>query len=135
MGWFRTKQVAVAWLALFALACQLVLSYGHIHTSPFNSGKFGFGDVGAGSVTLALVADGVQSSADPSAPPQKSPRSLLDFCAICASISLAGTLLVPESPVIAALTPSIQILPWSLAAVEPASFDHLLFDARGPPKA
>jgi hypothetical protein len=130
MGWFRTKQVAIAWVALFALACQLVLSYGHVHSGTFSSGKFS-----AGLVTLALAAEGAQSSADPLVPPQKSPTGFPDFCAICASIGLAGTLLVPESPVIAAPTPSIQILPWSLAAVEPASFDHLLFNARGPPKA
>jgi hypothetical protein len=42
---------------------------------------------------------------------------------------------VPVAPGIAAPTSSIQGLPWSLAAIEPASFDHLLFDARGPPKA
>jgi hypothetical protein len=137
MGWFRTKQVTVAWVALFALACQLVLSYGHVHTSPFNSGKLGFGDVGPGSVTLALIADGdqSQSSADPTTPRQKSPTGLPDFCAICASIGLSGTLIVPDAPVVSAPTSSIQALPWSLAAVEPASVDHLFFSARGPPTA
>jgi hypothetical protein len=135
MCWLRTKRVAVAWVALFALACQLVLSYGHIHTSPFNAGKFGFGDVGAGSGALSLVADGNQSSADPSAPPQKKSTGLPDFCAICASIGLAGTLIVPDAPVFSAPTSSIQALPWSLAAVEPASCDHILFSARGPPTA
>jgi hypothetical protein len=135
MGWFRTKKVAVAWVALLALACQLVLTYGHVHFGATGSGNYSFGDLGAGVVATALVSDRGQVSGDPSEPQQKSPNGLPDFCAICASIGLAAALLVPESPVIAAPTPSIQILPWSLAAVEPASLDHLLFDARGPPKA
>jgi hypothetical protein len=115
-------------LALFALACQFLLSFGHVHL---------LGSFNGGPPTWAAAADGGDSSPaiSPSSP-RKSPAGLPgDFCAICASINLAGTLVVPESPVIAAPTPSIQILPWSLAALEPTSFDHLLFDARGPPKA
>ena len=135
MGWFRTKKVAVAWVALLALACQLVLSYGHIHFGAIGFGKFSFIEFGAGSVMPVLAADVAQSSADPSETPQKALTGLPDFCAVCASIGLAGTLIVPDAPVIAVPTSSIDALPWSLAATEPASVDHLLFNARGPPRA
>ena len=130
MGWFRTKQVAIAGVAFLALACQLALSYGHIHSGTLSSGKFS-----SGLATLVLATDGAQSFTDPSAPPQKSPTGFPDFCAICASIGLASTLVVPDAPGRAAPTSSNQALSWSLAAVEPASFDHVLFNARGPPKA
>jgi hypothetical protein len=128
MGWFRTRQVAIACVALFALACQLVLTYGHVHSGTISSAK-------SGLFTLALAADGAETTADPSAPLQKSPPGLPDFCAICASIGLAGTLVVADAAGIAAPTSSVKALPWSLAAVEPASVDRLLFNARGPPKA
>jgi hypothetical protein len=135
MGWFRTKRVAVAWVALLALACQFVLSYGHVHSSLFDTGKFSSAHASYSSVALALAADDGGSAIDPSAPPQKSPTGILDFCAICASIGLAGTLLMPDAPSVAAPTSSIHALPWSLVAVEPVSVHHLFFDARGPPEA
>lgn len=135
MGWFRTRKLAVAWVALLALACQLVLTYGHVHFGATGSGNYSFGELGAGLVATALVSDRGHVSGDPSEPQQKSPNGLPDFCAICASIGLAGTLVVPEAPVIGAPTSSIHTLPWPLAAVEPVSFDHLPFNARGPPRA
>jgi hypothetical protein len=124
MGWLRSNRGAVAWLAFFALACQLVLSFGHVHAS-----KLGGGSLASAAVeTRDAPADGSPSS------PQKNPFGLAgDFCAICASINLAGALILP----IPVLAPRLftEILPWSLAASEPTSFDHLSFSARGPPKA
>ena len=80
MGWFRTRKVAVAWVALLALACQLVLSYGHVHSSLIGTGNYSFGDASCGSVAMALAADdGGQSATDPSAPPQKSPNRYSGF--------------------------------------------------------
>ena len=127
MGWFRSKRGGVAWLAFFALTCQLLLSFSHIH----------LGKINGGSATWAAAADGGDiPAAVPPSSPQKNPSELpADFCAICASIGLASALVVPDSPIIIAPSSCIQVLPWSLAAGEPASFDHLLFDARGPPQA
>ena len=126
MGWFRSNRCRVAWLAFFALACQFVLAFGHVHL-----GKVG------GSDAWAVAADSGNRSADvPSSPSHKKPTGLVDdFCAICASISLASTLVIPASPAIVPPISAVQDLPWSLAAIEPASFDHFLFDARGPPHA
>jgi hypothetical protein len=124
MGWFRSNRGGVAWLALFALACQLVLSFGHVHASTFDGGSLASAAVETGNAR----ADGPPSS------PEKSPIGLAgDYCAICASISLASTLILPILSSILAARLFTEILPWSLAAGEPTLFDHRPFSARGPP--
>jgi len=125
MGWFRSNRGRVAWLAFFALACQLVLSFGHVHL-----GK-------VGSVAWPVAADAGNGFAQvASAPSHGAPSGLADdFCAICANISLASTLVIPAAPAVVPPNSFVQKLPWSVAAIEPASFDHFLFDARGPPHA
>jgi hypothetical protein len=125
MGWFRSNRGVVAWVALFALACQLVLSFGHVHASPFG-----------GSLASAAVETGDAPADGPPSSPEKNPIGLAgDFCAICASINLAGTLILPILAIILAPRLFTEILPWSVAASEPASFDHRPFSARGPPNA
>jgi hypothetical protein len=126
MGWFRSNRSVVAWLAFFALACQLVLSFGHVHVGQF----------GDGLTAWSSTKTGDGSANGPPSSPQNRPIGLAgDFCAICANISLANTLILPILAII--LTPRLftEILPWSTAASEPASFGHFAFSARGPPQA
>jgi hypothetical protein len=126
MRWFRSNRGVVAWLAFFALACQLLLSFGHVHVGKFSGG----------SAAWAAAEAGDASADDSPSSPQKNPTGLAgDFCAICANISLAGTLVLPILAVILAPSLFIEILRWSLAVSEPASFDHVPFSARGPPQA
>ena len=126
MRWFRSNRGAVTWLAFFALACQLLLSFGHVHV-----GKFG-----GGSAAWAAVESGDASADVPPLPPQKNSSGLGgDFCAICANISLANTLVLPILALILAPSLFTEVLRWSVAATEPASFDHVPFSARGPPHA
>jgi hypothetical protein len=122
MAWFRTNRGIAAWLAFFALACQLSFSFGHIHISKFGAG---------------LAAQATQAEADAPPPaPKKDPAGLAgDFCAVCANISLAGALILPILAFILAPERRAGALRWSLAAGEPAAFDHLPFSARGPPHA
>lgn len=123
MGWFRTNRGRAAWLALFALACQLVLSFGHVH-------------LGQSSVGIAAQAGvhTVDRTADAPSPPDKKPGGLaVDFCAICANISLASTLILPVLALILAPDLATRVVQWSLTAQEPAPFAHLPFGARGPP--
>jgi hypothetical protein len=123
MGWFRSSRSGVAWLAFFALACQLVLSFGHVH----------LGNFGGGSAAWAAVVDG---AAVPPSPPQKGPTGLPhDFCAICANVGLASTLVVPDSPFVLVPSSFVQVSQWPVAATERVTFDHFLFNARGPPVA
>jgi hypothetical protein len=124
MGWFRTNRGTVAWLAFFALACQLFLSFGHVHVGKFSGG----------SAAWAAAESGDSSADVPPSSPQKNPTGLAgDFCAICANISLAGTLVLPILAIILAPSLFTETLPWSLTVSEPASFEHVPFNARGPP--
>jgi hypothetical protein len=126
MHWFRSNRGAVAWLAFFALACQLVLSFGHVHAGQF----------GGGSTAWAATETGDASADLPPSPSQKNPTGLAgDLCAICANINLAGAIILPILAIILAPRLFTAILPWSLAASEPAPFDHRPFTARGPPQA
>jgi hypothetical protein len=126
MGWFRSSRRAVAWLALFALACQLLLSFGHVHV----------GQLSGGSAAWAAAGSGNAPAAGPPSSPRKNPIGLAgDFCAICANVSLAYTLVLPIVAIVLAPRLFTEILPWALAAGEPASPDHRPFSARGPPHA
>jgi hypothetical protein len=133
MRWFRSHRLKVASLALFALTCQFVLSFGHVHLDRF-AGKAGDWAV-AGKAVAA--APGKVTLADlPISPRQKNPSGLGDdFCAICANISLAGALVAPTAPT---LLPAIAIfkeLHWSFAATRARPIDRIYFNARGPPVA
>ena len=125
MRWLRANTSAIAWLALYALVCQLVMSFGHVHVGKANTGT-----------AWATLFDGGKTTDH--APPANapSPAGISDeFCAICANISLAGILLIPV--VLALLAPVLLTaeLPWPDSEVTPASIPHLLFAARGPPHA
>ena len=127
MRWFRSNGGGVAWLAIFALACQFVLTFGHIHSS----------NVGAISAALSISADASDGSADaPPSPAQKVPTGLAqDFCAVCNHIGLANALVLPASPATIPPISFIRKLQWPLVAIGFASRDHLHFNARGPPHA
>jgi hypothetical protein len=76
----------VVWLAFSALASHLSLSFGHVHLGQFSGGPAAWAAVERGN-PLADVAP---------SPPQKNPTGFGgDFCAICANISLANTLVLP----------------------------------------
>jgi hypothetical protein len=136
MRWFRSHSFALTSLALFALACQFVLSFGHVHldrTAGFSTGRSIAAAVGsviaapAGKVTLADI---------PTSPREKNPDGLGDdFCAICANISLAAAIVLPIVLLLLVGTASSERLIWYFAATRAASTVHVHFDARGPPAA
>jgi hypothetical protein len=128
MRFFRSHRLRVVSLALFALTCQYVLAFGHIHLDRL-----------AGNLShwaIAQAATPVTSGLVPASPRQNNPSGLgEDFCAICASANLARALLIPTT---AAVPPRISLaneLHWPFAATAAASFDHFHFNARGPPRA
>ena len=123
MRFFRSHRLEIASLALFALVCQFVLAFAHVHP---------------GTVNRAVVAVGLEvaSSDVPTSPRQKDPSRLGDdFCAICASIGLAGALIVPAAPVVPPEIASFKELRWSLAATQALPIGRFHFSARGPPRA
>jgi len=127
MAWFRTNRGIAAWLAFFALACQLSLSFGHVHLSKFDAGISGAATQGA-----------VETTGRGDAPPPARPKDPVegDFCAVCAHISLAGALILPVL-VAFILAPGLlaHVFRWSLATPRLVSYRHQPFSARGPPHA
>jgi hypothetical protein len=127
MGWFRTNRGGVTWLALFALACQFFLSFGHVHV-----GKF----AGGGPVVWA-IADNSNSSlaVAPSSPQQRPTKPAARFCATCVNIHIASALLLVDAPGVTPPKLFSHVSPWPLPADECVSFRHFPFNARGPPHA
>jgi hypothetical protein len=121
LGWFRSNNGAGLWLAFFALACQLVLTFGHVHFAA------------AGTISAALAG-----AANPAVdgPAQPAPSGLAqDFCAVCNNIGLANTLVPPAPPEFVTPVSNAADLRRLPAAVELSSQHHFHFSARGPPRA
>ncbi len=127
MRWFRANGGRAAWLALFALACQFVLTFGHVH----------LGSVSVTSAASAISAEAANGAAgEPPSPGQKAPSGLArDFCAVCNHIGLASALVLPAPPAAVPPIAFVQEFPWPPAAFGVASLGHFHFNARGPPHA
>jgi hypothetical protein len=121
MTWFRENIRQGSRLALFALAVQLLLSFGHFHPLDLPG--------------LRADATVVASSGDASSPQQPSHHGSdpADYCAICAVMALAGTVVVSTPPVLDVP----QAFAFLYAATD-AKFVHLdsarvAFQPRAPP--
>jgi hypothetical protein len=112
-----TRRRLSGWLALLALALQLAVSFGHMHRDEFVHGRPG--------VTVVTQGNG--------APLGDDDDHLT--CDICATVHLAGTLLLPAPPAIA--------MPAEITIARLTAGEHrttqrtaaLAFNARGPPSA
>jgi hypothetical protein len=87
MRWFRSNRRFGGRLALFALAVQIVLSFGHIHREDI------LGPARPGAAAAQTAA--VDSQSPPGDHSSKHPD---DYCAICATISLLSTSSVAAAP-------------------------------------
>jgi hypothetical protein len=121
MRWIRSHRRLGSRLALFALAVQLVLSFGHIHLDKIISpAATGVAQLQTASRDQAPVAPGHHGGA-------------ADFCAICATIALVASSVLPEA---AQLAPPISVASTRLAeffAARPVFDLHTSFQARAPP--
>jgi hypothetical protein len=126
MRWFRSRSRLGAYLALFALAFQLAVSFGHVHLERI-------APLSAGASALADA----QASADRDAPSKPAGREDLadDCCPICTLIHLAGALVPAEMPSLP--LPSVfGRLRLEVAAEFDLTASHAaLFRARAPPIA
>jgi hypothetical protein len=134
MRWFRSHSFALTSLALFALACQFVLSFGHVHldrTAGFSAGRL---IAAAVDSVITAPAGKVTHAVQPTSPRERNPESLGDdFCAICANISLAAAVILPIVLLLLVGTASSETLIWSFTATRAASTVYVHFKARGPP--
>ena len=125
MRWFRANRIFGGRLALFALAVQLALSFGHIHREDI----FGYGTAGA-----APVASSAAGHAQPS-PANRSPGHPDDYCAICATIFLLSSSFVaaaPQLPLPVASEPVEHVASAVIVFIAPR---RAPFQSRGPPIA
>jgi hypothetical protein len=122
MSWVRTNRRFCGALALFALALQLVLSFGHVHLRDF-AGIPG-GAVAQTQVTVPHGPDGDTSD-----------QASDGYCFVCATVALGGTLVLPALPALSAPSNSTDITHWYRVADRRDRFDHAPFSARAPPLA
>jgi hypothetical protein len=125
MRWVRANLRLAAWCALFAIAVQLVLSFGHFHNG-----------LGSGSISTALIFSSVVSDPaggqggppNPGAPPG-------DYCGICAVINLAGSVVAPDAPTLLQPAAFISTIVWRIVETSATPSPHLDARARAPPSA
>jgi hypothetical protein len=129
MGWFRSRSRWGSYLALFAVALQLALSFGHVHLK--HDGPVS----GHASVLLGVHASSASATAiDPAG--KETPALADDCCPICTLIHLAGTLVPAAAPALSRLA-VFELFPLAVAVefdlTEP--HDHSPLGARAPPLA
>ena len=134
MSWFRSNIKFGSRVALFALAIQFVLSFGHFHAIATNAAaeiQSGLSDVADAASAAALGASSDAQKPEPSN--HDSDQQRADACAICAVISLAHTVLFA--------TPPLLLLPQAIGLhyveTEPELIRlnsvHPAFQSRAPP--
>jgi hypothetical protein len=108
------------WLALLALALQLAVSFGHMHREDFVHGRPGTTVLTQGAGGAGTPIDGDDDHLT---------------CDICATVHLAGTLLLPAPPAIA--LPAEITIARLTAGQHPATqrTTAIAFNARGPPSS
>jgi hypothetical protein len=130
MRWLRSHIRLGSWCALFALAIQVAVLFGHAHRADFGWPS-GFAPASAGLLTEQPAAS------PPTVPPAptKPAGPAFDYCAICAVMNLAASAVpasAPGLPVPIVLGASRF---WTTPDISPAELPHLLFQARAPPLA
>src|SRR5512147_1253521 len=115
MNWFRKHVKTGSRLALFALAIQFALSFGHFHGAAAQTVRLGLtdGDL-AIAATLAAHSEAAQQ---PSNHDTDQPTS---DCAICAVLSLANNFLFATPPLLE-LPQAVELLHLTTGA----EFTHL----------
>lgn len=123
MNWLRSKARGLSSLALVALAMQLGLSFGHVHSDRAFASK------------VAISGQASTSSSAPSPDSGRDPDGRADLCAICATIALANTLIDSVPPVLP--LPMETVAPKLLAAsIANGPSTHLFgFQSRAPPQS
>ena len=127
MGWFRWRSRLGAYLALFALAFQLAVSFGHTHLD----------HIAPTSALANTLASEQPPSNDANAPSSPAGHDDLadHLCPICTLIHLAGTIMPAETPSL-----PLPIIFGGLRLEAAVAFDLMasqraLFQARAPPIA
>jgi hypothetical protein len=122
MRWFRSNRKAGSRLALFALALQLVLSFGHIHRADI------YGPASAAASALA-------TEKSPSLPSDQPSKHGDDYCAICAAVSLLGNSFFAQAPQLPVPIVSHAVVQADQVAAFFIAPRRASFQSRAPPTA
>jgi hypothetical protein len=125
MGWVRCHNRVGAWLALAALALQIVLSFGHVH----------FDQAERAALAVAATAHGGTVAQASREAPAQNPADDDDYCAICASIYLASTSIVALPPQLPAPPPFARVALFYSDIFGVSAPRHAAFRSRAPPAA
>jgi hypothetical protein len=126
MDWFRSRARSGAYLALFALAVQLAVCFGHVHLDGIAFARAPVLEQGQAAAVAATAPDPAGS---------EMPALADDCCVVCALIHLAGTLVTPEAPPLPLPVRSGRLRFAPPAAFDPTGTSFALFQARAPPIA
>jgi Protein of unknown function (DUF2946) len=114
------------WLALFALALQMVVSFGHVHLEEIaRTDPARLASATAGHYSHSLLAP------EPGAPGGGDD----DYCPICASVYLTANSFVPLAPVLPVPSASNVVEHFSHNARVFVVFRRPAFQSRAPPLA
>lgn len=122
MRWFRSQRRPWVLVALFALALQLVLSFGHVH-----------GVAAAHASQVTAIADSGERAAAPQ--PDTGDPGDNDYCAICAVLTLLTGAQAASAPV---FVPPAAIIANNIVFADQAPLlgaRHAAFRSRAPPHA
>jgi Protein of unknown function (DUF2946) len=133
MKWFRSQIKAGSRLALFALAVQFVLAFGHFHSFAAQAAPAIQSGAAQSPAAVHLTAPEAVSQSGQQRPGSDHDHPSGDPCAICAVMALANTVLFS--------TPPLLLLPQAvefLYLTADAEFVHLnsarvAFQPRAPP--
>jgi Protein of unknown function (DUF2946) len=114
-----------SWLALFSLALQLTVSFGHVHLE---------GIVRADNARVALAAEG-QASQSLVPQPSRSGGDDDEYCPICASVYLSSHSFVPAAPVLSLPSNSSAVEHYNCTAPFFIVPRRPVFQSRAPPLA
>ena len=128
MHWFRSRSSLGVWLALLALTAQLVVSFGHVHLD-HNASRPGHQSAVLGADTPTSTGFAPRPGSD------RAPALADDYCAVCALIHLAGTVVASEPPALPLPAELGRVRTDSTAEFGLTARSHALFAARAPPFA
>ncbi len=127
MGFFRSRSRLGSYLALFAIAFQLAVSFAHVHLDHL-------GPRAAAATALASAPGTSEATAAPAGPAHH--ESLADDgCQICALIHLAGTIVPAETPPLPLPRIFLRLRHETAVAFDLTAPHRVLFQARAPPIA
>lgn len=125
MIWFRSRIRSGARLALFALAFQMGVAFGHLHRD----------DLGLPPLPASAADHAHSAAAAPPANGNHQPASDDDYCPICASMALIATAMPALPPVLIVPTPLRHAWQGETPVRAVSTPLALSFRARAPPLA